>query len=147
MRECKVNCKDLFGDSIINGYVVEYTKQSKSVWSNNYKEEIRIRLNKDKREDTENMKFKYMPISAEEIMQLYTDYKSGEIYKDLINQIKDVVHHDPATIVKWKDGTKTVVKVQAGDTYNKEFGLAMCIIKKMCGNKGNYNEVFKKWCK
>ena len=31
------------------------------------------------------------------------------------------------------------------DTYNPELGLAMCIIKKMCDNKGNYNDVFNKW--
>lgn len=62
-------------------------------------------------------------------------------------QVKDVIFHDPATIVFWKDGTKTVVKCQKakGDTYNPELGLAMCIIKKMCGNKGNYNNVFNKW--
>lgn len=62
-------------------------------------------------------------------------------------QIKDVIFHNPATIVFWKDGTKTVVKCQTdkGDTYNPELGLAMCIIKKMCGNKGNYNNVFNKW--
>lgn len=62
-------------------------------------------------------------------------------------QIKDVIFNDPATIVFWKDGTKTVVKCQKdkGDTYNPELGLAMCIIKKMCGNKGNYNNVFNKW--
>lgn len=63
--------------------------------------------------------------------------------------IKDVIFNDPATIVLWKDGTKTVVKCQkeTGDTYNKELGLAMCIIKKCCGNKGNYNDVFNKWIK
>lgn len=62
-------------------------------------------------------------------------------------QIKDVIFNDPATIVLWKDGTKTVVKCQKdkGDTYNPELGLAMCIIKKMCDNKGNYNDVFNKW--
>lgn len=62
-------------------------------------------------------------------------------------QIKDVIFHNPATIVFWKDGTKTVVKCQKdkGDVYNPELGLAMCIIKKMCGNKGNYNNVFNKW--
>lgn len=62
-------------------------------------------------------------------------------------QIKDVIFNDPATIVFWKDGTKTVVKCQKnkGDTYNPELGLAMCIIKKMCGNRGNYNNVFNKW--
>lgn len=61
------------------------------------------------------------------------------------NDIKDVIFHNPATIVLWKDGTKTVVKCQKGDTYNPELGLAMCIIKKMCNNKGNYNDVFNKW--
>lgn len=61
--------------------------------------------------------------------------------------IKDVIFNDPATIVLWKDGTKTVVKCQkeTGDIYNPELGLAMCIIKKCCGNKGNYNDVFNKW--
>lgn len=61
--------------------------------------------------------------------------------------IKDVIYNDPATVVIWKDGTKTVVKCQkqTGDTYNPELGLAMCIIKKCCGNKGNYNDVFSKW--
>lgn len=51
------------------------------------------------------------------------------------------------TVVKWKDGTITKVKAQAdkGDTYNAETGLAMCICKKALGNKGNFNEVFKKW--
>ena len=61
--------------------------------------------------------------------------------------IKDVIFNNPATIVLWKDGTKTVVKCQDGDTYNKELGLAMCIIKKCCDNKGNYNDVFNEWIK
>jgi hypothetical protein len=63
------------------------------------------------------------------------------------NQVKDVIFNDPATIVLWKDGTKTVVKCQKdkGDTYNPELRLAMCIIKKMCDNKGNYNDVLNKW--
>lgn len=60
--------------------------------------------------------------------------------------IKKVIFHDPATIVLWEDGTKTVVKCQEGDTYSKEIGLAMCMAKKFMGNKGNFNEVFKKYC-
>jgi hypothetical protein len=61
--------------------------------------------------------------------------------------IKNVIFNDPATIVLWKDGTKTVVKCQkeTGDVYNPELGLAMCIVKKCCNNKGNYNDVFNKW--
>ena len=31
-------------------------------------------------------------------------------YRDLIPPIKKVIFHDPATVVFWKDGTKTVVK-------------------------------------
>jgi hypothetical protein len=59
--------------------------------------------------------------------------------------IEKVIFNDPATIVIWKDKTKTVVKCQAGDTYSPELGLAMCFAKKYLGNKGNFNEVFKKW--
>ena len=59
--------------------------------------------------------------------------------------IEKVIFNDPATIVFWKDGTKTVVKCQDGDTYNKELGLAMCCSKKFFGNKGNFNKVFKKY--
>lgn len=62
-------------------------------------------------------------------------------------EIDDVIFNDPATIVKWKDGTKTVVKVQEGDEFDPMVGLAMCIAKKAMGNQGNYFEVFKKWCK
>lgn len=58
--------------------------------------------------------------------------------------IKKVIFNDPATIVFWKDETKTVVKAQ-DDKYDKMVGLAMCISKKVLGNKGNYYNVFKKW--
>ena len=59
--------------------------------------------------------------------------------------IKKVIFNDPATIVFWSDGSKTVVKCQDGDIYDPEKGLAMAISKKALGNKGNYCEVFKKW--
>ena len=59
--------------------------------------------------------------------------------------IENVIFNDPATIVFWLDGSKTVVKCQPGDTFSKELGLAMAICKKVYGNKGNYNDVFKKW--
>ena len=60
-------------------------------------------------------------------------------------EITKVIFNDPATIVIWSDGSKTVVKCQPGDTYSKELGLAMCISKKFLGNKGNFNDVFKKY--
>lgn len=64
---------------------------------------------------------------------------------DLEKEIDKVVFSDPATIVFWKDGTKTVTKCSEGDIFNKETGLAMCIIRKLCNNK-HYNHVFEKFC-
>ena len=61
-------------------------------------------------------------------------------------EIKNVKFDGPATIVFWADGTKTVVKCQDGDDYSEEVGLAMCIVKKVFGNKSKYNDIFKKWC-
>ena len=62
-------------------------------------------------------------------------------------KIKKVIFNEPATIVYWEDGTKTVVKCQDGDIYNKETGLALCIAKKALGNKSSFNNLFKKYCK
>ena len=62
-----------------------------------------------------------------------------------IPEIKNVIFNDPATIVFWEDGTKTVVKCQDGDEFDPEKGLAMAIAKKAYGNKGSYCNKLKKW--
>lgn len=62
-----------------------------------------------------------------------------------IPEIKNVIFNDPATIVFWDDGTKTVVKCQDGDEFDPEKGLSMAIVKKAYGNKGNYCNKLKKW--
>ena len=60
-------------------------------------------------------------------------------------EIEKAIFNDPATIVIWADGTKTVVKCQEDDVYSEEVGLALCFAKKALGNKSNFNNVFKKW--
>lgn len=60
-------------------------------------------------------------------------------------EIKKVIFNDPATIIIWVDGAKTVVKCGEGDVYDPEKGMAMVIAKRFLGDKGNYYEVFKKW--
>lgn len=45
------------------------------------------------------------------------------------NPIKKVIFNDPATIVFWKDGTKTIVKRQEGAEFDPEKGLAMAICR------------------
>lgn len=63
----------------------------------------------------------------------------------LIPKIKKVIFNNPATIVLWKDGTKTVVKCGEEDHFDPEKGLAMAIAKKALGNKWSYYNIFKKW--
>ena len=67
--------------------------------------------------------------------------------KDELNKrskpYKKIIFNYPATIVIWNDGTKTVVKCQEGESYDKEKGVAMCFMKKFLGNKSNFNNVFR----
>lgn len=59
------------------------------------------------------------------------------------NAIKKVIFNDPATIILWNDGTKTVVKVSGNDTYDKERGFLMCYLKGIVGNKTLLKELDK----
>lgn len=60
--------------------------------------------------------------------------------------IEKVIFNDPATIIIWKGGRKTVVKAQNGEPFDPEKGMAMAIAKYVMGNKGAFNNVFDKWC-
>lgn len=64
-----------------------------------------------------------------------------------VPEIEKVIFNEPATIVIWADGTKTIVKAQNGEPYDPEKGLTMAITKKALGNKGKYFDTIKKWTK
>jgi len=66
------------------------------------------------------------------------DYNGKKIY------IKEVIYSKPATIVIWNDGEKTVCKCSKGDTYSREAGLAMCILKRLVGPT-NVHDIFSDW--
>jgi hypothetical protein len=59
--------------------------------------------------------------------------------------IKKVIFNPPATIVFWKDGTKSVVKAINGEKFDPEKGLALAITKKVYGNKYDYFDKIKKY--
>ena len=61
--------------------------------------------------------------------------------------IKKVKFNNPATIVFWEDGTKTIVKCQPGDTFDKEKGIMAAFFKKCHGNKGKFNDIIKEHIK
>lgn len=82
-------------------------------------------------------------VNPEDIIIVNNMYKVEKTYSSRMN-IKKVIFNNPATIVFWTDGSKTVVKAH-NDDYDPEKGLAMAIAKKALGNEGNYYNVFKKW--
>lgn len=58
--------------------------------------------------------------------------------------IKKVIYSDPATIVFWSDDTKTVCKCKYPDTYSKEIGFSLCILKKIYGATA-FKKLLKDW--
>lgn len=67
-------------------------------------------------------------------------------YIDMSKAIKKVIFNPPATIIFWKDGSKTVVKCN-GEAFDPEKGMAMAISRKVLGDSYDYYNVFEKWCK
>lgn len=72
-------------------------------------------------------------------------YGKDNLKNTFLGMITKVVFNDPATIVFWRDGTKTVVKCNPGDIFDPEKGLAMACTKKLFGNNGFYYDIFRKW--
>lgn len=81
-----------------------------------------------------------------DISSFYPVTRNKTNYCDMFRSgIKKVIFHDPATIVYWHDGTKTVVKCMKGKKFDPEKGLAMAIAKKYFGNNNTFHKVFKDW--
>lgn len=50
-------------------------------------------------------------------------------------KVTKVIYNDPATIVYFSDGSKTVVKTYYGDSFDEQTGLLMCIAKRFLGDE------------
>lgn len=71
----------------------------------------------------------------------YINFKPTTTFKHLMTP-KKAIFNDPATIVYWEDGSKTVVKCGPYDIYDREKGFAMCVLKRLYGN--NFHAMLKK---
>lgn len=105
-----------------------------------------------------SIKFDFEPIQMNRLKSMVPNFESirlglieldGECTKEGVTintktRPTKVIFNDPATIVYWSDGAKTVVKAE-GESFDPEKGLAMAIAKKHFGNKGNYYDIFRKW--
>ncbi len=67
------------------------------------------------------------------------------LFNGLMPRIDRVIYNDPATIIIWKDGSKTVVKCMEGDEYDPEKGFAMAYLKKVLGK--DYGATMRKYVK
>lgn len=103
-------------------------------------------------EDAEKIRNTIESIENTEVEQIYGVRRNSGRY-DWRNEyqkecdkfdIKDVIFNNPATIVLWADGTKTVVKAE-NEPFDPEKGLAMAIAKKALGNNYGYYDTFKKY--
>ncbi len=84
---------------------------------------------------------------AEEELEKIVIKNKKNVIDDFTKSIKKVYFNKPYTVVIWEDNTKTVVKCQKGDTYDKEKGLALAIIKHRFGDISYFNTIFTKWLK
>lgn len=69
----------------------------------------------------------------------------SEVIEGQYLHIKRVLYQNPATIVFWSDGTKTVSKCSEKDTYSMETGLALCVLKKIIGTR-EVKALLQEWC-
>ena len=106
-------------------------------------------------------KFKVGDYSEKEIVRRLMSYKDLGIddmvgeqgttalllgnYFSFVPKIKKVIVNDPATIILWEDGEKTVVKCGENDTFDAEKGIAMAYIKRVMFD--NKTTQMNKWFK
>lgn len=65
--------------------------------------------------------------------------------KQALGMIQRVIFNDPATIVYWTDGSKTIVKCGPHDIFEPEKDLAMACMKKMFGNNNAFHSILKEY--
>ena len=64
-------------------------------------------------------------------------------YKGLVLhnlEVKRIIFNPPATVIIWKNDTKTVVKCAEDDEFNPEVGVAMCYMKKIYGSRHAFSK-------
>ena len=82
--------------------------------------------NKDSRKDILNcptIKYK----------QIFKNNKKEQPQEMKLQNIEQIIFNPPATIIKWTDGTKTIVKTSPNDEFNAQTGFLMAYFQKHSG--------------
>lgn len=73
------------------------------------------------------------------------DYSSTLAKNSTDYRPKRVIFNPPATVVFWKDGTKTVVKSMEGDQFNPYYGFVCALAKKVYGSNSAVKSIVSKY--
>ena len=95
-----------------------------------------------------------LSIEAKEILKKYTYVRKGNkvmlMKANTVMPAVNQVHFNKVkgyTTVLFVDGTKTTTKGPAGDEFDPEIGYAMCIMKRMHGNRSRFKKVINEYMK
>lgn len=94
-----------------------------------------------------NKYYKYVINSCYGLTGGYTLKHNPFMWNNSLPEIKKVIFNEPATIILWANGDKTVVKCTAGDTYDKEKGFIIAYLKYLLFNGNLLKKQIKEWVK
>lgn len=124
------NCKN--GFFAVDGYVKDNKDIVITSYEVHYKEENDMKSN----DTTVGAVYNSMTHCQKKVCQ----FMIAEALKNAIrtftpDSIKKVIYNDPATIIVWSDGTKTIVKCMEDEDYDPEKGFMAAVTKKVFGDK------------
>ena len=79
-----------------------------------------------------------MPYKKDYLSMSAQDFVKKIIFPDLMTtepkpSPSRIIYNNPATIVFWNDGTKTVVKLAKGEKFNKYYAFCAALAKRIYG--------------
>lgn len=78
---------------------------------------------------------KYVTLQGYDYIELSNTGINVNFYPPSPIKVKKVIYNNPATIVYFTDGSKTIVKACDGDRFDEQTGLLMCIAKRFLGDE------------
>lgn len=75
------------------------------------------------------------------IVPVNDPYKISKSMLTPTTKVDRIVFNDPATIVFWKDGTKTIVKCSDNENFNPYFGFCAAVAKRVFGNNSQVRKM------
>lgn len=112
----------------------EQREAIKTIWDDSEKNLLKELGDLKKELDVRKREFKNLIEDREHMKYLLNSAYGVATAQHNKFEIKEIIINEPAMIIFWKDGTKTVVTAQEGETFDEEKGLAMAYAKKALGN-------------